>query len=86
MAEPLSVSANLARLRWRCRRGMRELDVLLTHYLEQRYCNASPQQQQAFEAVLELQDPTLLAYLTGMQVPEHQVIRDVIQQLARTNA
>jgi len=28
---------NDARLRWQCRRGMRELDLLLTDYLENDY-------------------------------------------------
>jgi antitoxin CptB len=86
MLEAAPDPVQLSRLRWRCRRGMRELDVLLTRYLEHRYVNASHGQQQAFEAVLELQDPTILAYLTGSQVSEHQAIRDVIQQLTRTDA
>lgn len=86
MPETAPDSVQLSRLRWRCRRGMRELDVLLTRYLEHRYVHAGRTQQQAFEAVLELQDPTILAYLTGTQVPEQQAIRDVIQQLTRTDA
>jgi len=86
MLETAPDPVQLSRLRWRCRRGMRELDVLLTRYLEHRYANASRGQQQAFEAVLELQDPTILAYLTGSQVSDHQAIRDVIQQLTRTDA
>jgi antitoxin CptB len=86
MLETAPDPVQLSRLRWRCRRGMRELDVLLARYLEHRYASASRGQQQAFEAVLELQDPTLLAYLTGSQVSEHQAIRDVIQQLTRTDA
>ena len=28
-------------LRWQCRRGMRELDTLLSGYLEQRYADSS---------------------------------------------
>lgn len=86
MPETAPDSVQLSRLRWRCRRGMRELDVLLTRYLEHRYVHAGRAQQQAFEAVLELQDPTILAYLTGTQLPEQQAIRDVIQQLTRTDA
>jgi antitoxin CptB len=50
---------DMARLRWRCRRGMRELDVLLQRYLDQRYASAAEEEQQAFEALLELPDPQL---------------------------
>jgi antitoxin CptB len=77
---------NLSRMRWHCRRGMRELDVLLTRYFEQGYLHASPQRQQAFADLLDLQDPVILAYLTGAQTPEREDIADVIQQLTRTVA
>ena len=52
-------SSEISRLRWRCRRGMRELDVLLQRYLDQRYASAAEEEQQAFEALLELPDPQL---------------------------
>ena len=37
-------------LRWRCRRGMRELDVLLERYLRERYPSAPAAEQQAYLA------------------------------------
>ncbi len=81
---PLASAAHLSRLRWHCRRGMRELDVLLMRYFENGYAQASIERQQAFEALLDLQDPEILAYLTGAQTPVRQDIADVIQQLTRT--
>ena len=60
---------NTGLLRWRCRRGMRELDVLLERYLEERYPCAPSIEQQAFEALLELPDPELHAYLCGARCP-----------------
>ncbi|MEI6458512.1 MAG: succinate dehydrogenase assembly factor 2 [Pseudomonadota bacterium] len=47
------------RLKWRCRRGMRELDVLLGRYLSERWPSATPVEQAAFEAFLELPDPEI---------------------------
>lgn len=79
-------AAYLSRLRWHCRRGMRELDVLLMRYFEQDYPAASAERQRAFEALLDLQDPVILAYLTGAQTPDRPEIADVIQQLTRTGA
>ncbi len=55
------------RLRWRCRRGMRELDVLLTRYLEQRYRLAPAGEQAVFLQVLDLPDPQILACLMGRE-------------------
>lgn len=86
MTQAARDAVHLSRLRWHCRRGMRELDVLLTRYFEQDYPHATTSRQQAFESLLELQDPVILAYLTGTQEPDRQDIADVIQQLARTGA
>ncbi len=62
-------SRELARLRWRCRRGMRELDLLMTGWLENQYGSASPAQRAAFRQLLEVPDPLLLAWLTGREAP-----------------
>ena len=53
----------LTRLEWRCRRGMRELDILMSRYLKYRYEAASPEEQAAFRRLLELPDPELVALL-----------------------
>jgi antitoxin CptB len=59
----------LGKLRWRCRRGMKELDVLLARYVEERFCSASSVEQEAFRRLLETQDTVLYAYCLGSQRP-----------------
>jgi antitoxin CptB len=54
-----------SRLRWQCRRGMRELDELLTAYLETRFDKAGPETQRAFRELLALADDQLIDYLLG---------------------
>ena len=54
-----------ARLRWRCRRGMRELDALLIRFVEDDYASLSEADKRLFGALLELPDPELHAYLVG---------------------
>ena len=76
-------NAQTARLRWHCRRGMRELDVLLMKYLDQVFPQAGSAAQAAFAALLELQDPELLALLTGKLTCERKDMADVIDQLTR---
>ena len=74
--DPMSAQddrTRLSRLRWRCRRGMRELDVVLQRYLEQCYPGAAPAEQEAFERLLELQDPQLLAYVMRQAVPDPEL-------------
>lgn len=75
--------AQIARLRWHCRRGMRELDVLLMKYMDKVFPQASPASQAAFAALLDLQDPELLALLTGNLTCEQKDMADVIDQLTR---
>ena len=52
-----------ARLRWRCRRGMRELDVLLLSFFDASFDALGSAEKARFGALLELPDPDLRAYL-----------------------
>lgn len=80
MDNPVS-EVSFARLRWRCRRGMRELDVVFQRYLEQRYRQAPAAEQRAFEALVELQDPQLLNYLVGRETPADPELVNVVARL-----
>jgi antitoxin CptB len=62
----------LGKLKWRCRRGIKELDVLLTRYVERRFSSASRVEQEAFSELLESQDPLLYAYCFGSETPPAQ--------------
>jgi antitoxin CptB len=76
---------NLSRLRWRCRRGMRELDVMLTRYLDGAWDAASPAERAAFAQLVEMQDPQLFGYLVGRTAPveeSQRAVIDAMRQLA----
>jgi antitoxin CptB len=53
------------RLLWRCRRGLKELDLLLERFATERLGSESPRLQGAFERLLELPDPVLVELLLG---------------------
>ncbi|MBL1264198.1 succinate dehydrogenase assembly factor 2 [Candidatus Methylomicrobium oryzae] len=53
------------KLKWRCRRGVVELDILLLHYLETHYLLADEDEQNRFADLLEWEDDELLAVLVG---------------------
>ena len=63
------MSAEIARLRWRCRRGTRELDQVLGRWLEERYLTSPPVAQGAFARLLEHADPDLWDWLLGKGAP-----------------
>lgn len=72
-----------SRLKWQCRRGMRELDELLLRYLEDCYADDSDADKAAFRAVLDLADPELNAYLLQRQKPSSESIAGVIDRILR---
>ncbi|MFO1428302.1 MAG: succinate dehydrogenase assembly factor 2 [Steroidobacteraceae bacterium] len=57
------------RLRWRCRRGMKELDVLLERWLARDWAAAPSDERAAFDRLLDLQDPELARYLLAGAIP-----------------
>ena len=60
-----SHSAQRSRLRWRCRRGMRELDALMTGFLDNHYEAASDEDRALFHSLLDWPDPELFRFLLG---------------------
>lgn len=73
--------AHANRLRWRCRRGMRELDQLLGWYLDVRYAQVDDAAKAAFSTLLEQQDPQLWDWLTGRSQPADQRWRGIVDEI-----
>ena len=71
----------LNRLRWRCRRGMRELDVLLERYLRERWPTAPEPSRAAFRALLELPDPDLAALCLRQSVTDVTGFAELIAEI-----
>jgi antitoxin CptB len=73
--------AELSRLRWLCRRGMKELDIVMSRYLEQHYTSAADAEQGHFKALLEMPDPDLYDLLLGRSVTSDVELARFIQLL-----
>jgi len=63
--------SDMMRLRWRCRRGQKELDIVMNRYLEQVYTDAEPSQKAAFEELLLVEDPTIIDLLMERIEPQN---------------
>jgi antitoxin CptB len=74
--------ASFGRLRWQCRRGMRELDVVLERWLETRYAEAGAGERQAFRRLLDAQDPELIAWLFCRERPSDPGVATLVDELA----
>src|SRR3712207_7405578 len=58
------------RIRWHCRRGMLELDLVLNAFVERHLDDLDPTELEVFQAVLAYPDPMLLAVVMGQAEPE----------------
>ncbi len=66
---PQAETLEVKRLRWQCRRGMREMDMLLERWLDRHYHDANPQTKAAFAALLLTEDDLLWDWLMGKGAP-----------------
>jgi antitoxin CptB len=60
---------------------MRELDMLLLAYVDERYASAQPAEQAAFRRLLTTPDPEILALLTGRSRADDDDLALVIARL-----
>lgn len=80
MSEAVNFSTvNKARLKWACRRGMLELDVLFIPFVDEAYDDLTAKQQRAFERLLTEQDPDLFAWFMGHNICEDQELNAMVQ-------
>ena len=73
--------AVIAPLRWRCRRGMKELDVLLARFAQLVLPRASAAECRVFAELLALPDPLLAGYLLGGEPPAEPHLAQAIGQI-----
>lgn len=69
------------KLRWRCRRGIKELDVLLTRYYDERFRDAPAAEQKAFRGLLEAQDAAVYAYCLERLAPPTAELSALIDRI-----
>ncbi|GKS69612.1 antitoxin CptB [Nitrosomonas sp. PY1] len=72
------------RARWRCRRGMLELDIILQRFLDSYYLQLNNQQLEQFERLLDLPDNDLWDLITGRQVLKDNRLLIVLNLLQKS--
>lgn len=74
------------RLLWRCRRGMKELDVLLERFARTELPSASREQREIFARFLELPDPMLVDYLLGQEIAPEPELAELARRISASPA
>jgi antitoxin CptB len=75
-------SPEIKRLRWRCRRGMRELDQLMLRYLDTRWPIADDAERKLFLQLLDCEDDKLWRWFMGLERPEEQSIDAIVRLIS----
>jgi len=71
----------LARLRWRCRRGLLENDLILARFLDARGAAITVDELVALDRLLDLADNELWDLLAGRAEPEDAAMRPLVAAL-----
>ena len=67
------------KLRWRCRRGMRELDVMLVNFLEREDTISSDESINTFQLFLDSSDMDLYSWLTRRSIPQDIRFKKIVE-------
>jgi antitoxin CptB len=73
--------AELRRLRWKCRRGMRELDQLLGRYLDRAWRQSSEVERGGFLRLLETEDDRLWHWCMGHETSDDVEIQTLVDRI-----
>jgi len=71
------------RIRWHCRRGLLELDIILNRFLDRELDALSPAEQDTFKALLELSDNDLWDLVSGRSDPGGGPQGSLVRRLRR---
>ncbi len=71
----------LERARWRCRRGLLELDIVLQRFMDKHYQQMSETELQQLATLLDLSDNDLWDMITTRKEPEDTSLRPVLRLL-----
>lgn len=69
------------KLRWACRRGMLELDVLLGNFLENAYLTLSEPEKKIFVQLLDESDQDLFEWLLRQKKPDNIDFVNMIEKI-----
>lgn len=77
-----NLQEHLQRLRWQCRRGMLELDLILQAFLDKNYLKLASDDQDLFEELLTYSDQELYSYLIKRQRIANRAMQALIERVS----
>ncbi|CZF83695.1 Antitoxin CptB [Grimontia celer] len=74
-----------ARIKWACRRGMLELDVIIMPFFEECFDTLTEEEKHHFVALLECDDPDLFTWLMGHGRSDKPELAAMIDKIVEHN-
>ncbi|MCE0493426.1 FAD assembly factor SdhE [Vibrio salinus] len=74
-----------ARIRWRCRRGMLELDVVIMPFFEDCFDDLTEAEQQEFVSLLDCDDPDLFKWIMSQGRSENLAHASMVDKVVAYN-
>lgn len=70
------------RLRWQCRRGMLELDLMLQKFIAREFDRLTDRECAVLRRMLDLPDGELLAYFYGRATSDDSEVQALVRKIA----
>ena len=80
----LMLTREQERLRWRSRRGLLEMDLILQRFLEQHLTRLSEAEVRAYDALLQLPDNDFLDLAMGRKSPDDEELLPVLEKIRQS--
>ena len=71
--------SNRSRLLWRCRRGIREMDILFQRFMDECYPSLDEEKKQLFELFLDEADLDILNWIMNRSSPDNHRYDKIIK-------
>ena len=75
------MSEKKSRILWRCRRGIKEMDIVLQDFIKNSYDELNNKNKSAFSKLLEEQDLDILNWVLGKDKPEDKTLIEIIKKI-----
>ncbi len=75
------MNTSIARLRWECRRGMLELDLILLPFVENKFATLSADEQAIFIKLLACTDQDLYGWFIGHQQSDDPELAQMVAKV-----
>ncbi|MFC3909275.1 succinate dehydrogenase assembly factor 2 [Legionella dresdenensis] len=72
-------AARKAKIKWQCRRGMLELDLILNRFIDNKLDNLAEPQILSFEKLLLTPDPELYSWLIDSHFPTDKEMLSIVE-------